>query len=84
MQGTNTDNETIGVYVHIPFCQRKCRYCDFYSVTDLQRIPDYLEALQKEMELFERSKGVSSGERGFLAGWENTNAEDHRLGPKLF
>lgn len=23
----------LGVYVHIPFCAKKCRYCDFYSVT---------------------------------------------------
>ncbi|MBQ7214128.1 MAG: hypothetical protein IJS25_06305, partial [Bacteroidales bacterium] len=22
----------LGVYVHIPFCARKCAYCDFYSV----------------------------------------------------
>lgn len=40
-----------GIYVHIPFCERKCGYCDFYSVTDTQRIPEYLAALQKEMKL---------------------------------
>lgn len=40
-----------GIYVHIPFCERKCGYCDFYSVTDTQRIPEYLDALHKEMKL---------------------------------
>lgn len=44
-----------GIYVHIPFCERKCGYCDFYSVTDTQRIPDYLAALQKEMKLTGKS-----------------------------
>ena len=23
---------TLGIYLHIPFCKRKCAYCDFYSV----------------------------------------------------
>jgi oxygen-independent coproporphyrinogen-3 oxidase len=45
-----------GIYVHIPFCERKCGYCDFYSVTDTQRIPEYLAALQKEMKLTSESK----------------------------
>ncbi len=46
-----TDQPTTGIYIHIPFCQRKCRYCDFYSVTGQQRIPGYLGALHKEMQL---------------------------------
>ena len=25
-------NEPLGVYIHIPFCLQKCRYCDFCSV----------------------------------------------------
>ena len=50
-QSSPSSQSTIGVYVHIPFCQRKCRYCDFYSITDLPRIPDFMAALQKEMHL---------------------------------
>jgi oxygen-independent coproporphyrinogen III oxidase len=41
----------VGIYVHIPFCQSKCSYCDFYSITQLNRLPDYLGALKKEMHL---------------------------------
>lgn len=40
-----------GIYVHIPFCQSKCPYCDFYSITDVARIPEYLKALKSEMTL---------------------------------
>lgn len=40
-----------GIYIHIPFCQQKCRYCDFYSITNANRIPDFLDALEKEMDL---------------------------------
>ena len=26
----------LGLYVHIPFCQQKCRYCDFYSLPNAE------------------------------------------------
>ncbi|MDP1992443.1 MAG: radical SAM family heme chaperone HemW [Syntrophales bacterium] len=41
-----------GLYIHIPFCVKKCAYCGFYSVTDLKLIPDFLAALRREMSLY--------------------------------
>jgi len=38
-----------GLYVHIPFCVRKCVYCDFYSVSDLNLKPAFLKALSTEI-----------------------------------
>ncbi len=46
----------IGVYIHFPFCMRKCNYCSFYSVgyqPDLVR--DYMKALREEIFSFWRS-----------------------------
>ena len=42
-----------GIYIHIPFCLRKCLYCDFYSITDLSLKPKFLQALLREMALFQ-------------------------------
>ena len=47
-------SEAAGIYIHIPFCVRKCPYCDFYSITDFSRIPAYLDALHQEMALAEK------------------------------
>ncbi|MBN1560855.1 radical SAM family heme chaperone HemW, partial [candidate division KSB1 bacterium] len=39
------------LYIHIPFCRSKCRYCDFYSETKLQLLEPFLQALRREIEL---------------------------------
>lgn len=44
--------KTAGIYIHIPFCFTKCGYCNFYSITSLSSLPDFLRALQKEMEMY--------------------------------
>lgn len=43
----------LSVYVHIPFCVRKCRYCSFYSVPpDAQLLPSFLNAVPAELDLY--------------------------------
>ena len=37
---------SFGLYIHIPYCLSKCRYCDFYSLGGSRQVPDaYLDAL---------------------------------------
>lgn len=44
----------IGIYIHIPFCKSKCIYCDFYSITDTQKVNDYIIALKKQIKSFKK------------------------------
>ena len=39
------------IYVHFPFCRRKCIYCDFYSVTKTEDVEAFLCALTRETTL---------------------------------
>ena len=42
--------EEIGVYIHIPFCKKKCEYCDFTSFCNQDDyIEKYIESLKKEI-----------------------------------
>ena len=40
----------IGIYIHIPFCIRKCNYCDFTSYANCSFIEKYIQAVSKEIE----------------------------------
>ncbi len=40
-----------GLYIHIPFCLKKCPYCDFYSITDPLLLPLFQDALISEMNM---------------------------------
>jgi oxygen-independent coproporphyrinogen-3 oxidase len=39
----------VSLYVHVPFCQSRCHYCDFPSWTSLELIRPYVAALLKEL-----------------------------------
>lgn len=43
----------MGIYLHIPFCRKKCSYCDFASYEGLEAYyDDYVDALIREMTLW--------------------------------
>ena len=40
----------MGIYIHIPFCKSRCKYCDFFSTTHLEKRSQYVEALLCEWQ----------------------------------
>ena len=44
---------SLGLYLHIPYCFSKCRYCDFYSAPGQRGVPpEYPDALLRELHRF--------------------------------
>ena len=40
-----------GLYIHVPFCTKRCLYCDFFSNTEMKYKEPYLYAVIRELEL---------------------------------
>ena len=55
-----TGGKLLGLYLHIPFCVKKCAYCDFYSITDASLKADYTAALIRDIKAYgERCSGYT-------------------------
>lgn len=57
-----------GIYIHIPFCMAKCRYCDFVSFADHADTEAYLAALETEMALCREALPQRLYDTVFLGG----------------
>ncbi len=42
-----------GLYIHVPFCEHKCIYCDFYSIITTGKVRDYIDALKREITYYQ-------------------------------
>jgi len=40
-----------GIYIHIPFCQTRCNYCDFFSSVSINKKTQYIDAVCQELAL---------------------------------
>lgn len=58
----------VGLYVHIPFCKKKCFYCDFNSYENCENLVDsYIEALIRELSMY-TDKGEYQFKTIFIGG----------------
>lgn len=60
----------LSLYIHVPFCLQKCRYCDFLSLplTDSGLLDDYTRALENEIQLHAPSLSNSLVHTIYLGG----------------
>src|SRR5262245_22879630 len=54
------DGDPLGLYIHIPFCRKRCKFCYFKVYTDknASEIESYLNALIKENEIYSRAPAL--------------------------
>ena len=53
--------KNLGIYVHIPFCVKKCNYCEFNSFCASDTVQDiYTDALINEIKAFGRLRKITA------------------------
>ena len=58
----------LGLYLHIPFCRKRCHFCYFRVYTDknAQEVGDYLDVLAHEWELYAKLPSIAGRPLNFV------------------
>ena len=61
-------NTKLGLYLHIPFCRKRCKFCYFRVYTDknASEVDTYIDTLAKEIELYASRPGIGGREFEFV------------------
>ncbi|EOS7787271.1 oxygen-independent coproporphyrinogen III oxidase [Enterococcus hirae] len=71
---TNSAEQKVSAYIHIPFCEHICYYCDFNKVfLEGQPVDEYVEMLLKEMEITLEQHPVKELETLYVGGGTPTS-----------
>ena len=77
------ENSPVEIYIHIPFCIRKCDYCDFLSgPSGPEEQADYVQALLREIQAVEEGEGRSVSSI-FIGGGTPSVLDERLLGDIL-
>ena len=79
--------KSLGVYVHIPFCVRKCNYCDFLSSNYCNKdedqnklVRDYVNALIKEIEIYSKELQEYKVQTIYIGGGTPSSIDSELIG----
>ncbi len=77
--GRGMRRKKLGLYIHIPFCKKKCLYCDFYSKCDTAKVDKYIKALVAQMREYASGADSYVVDSIYIGG-----GTPSMLGPKQF
>ncbi|MBC6295861.1 oxygen-independent coproporphyrinogen III oxidase [Listeria sp. FSL L7-1517] len=75
-----SSNSSSAIYIHIPFCEHICYYCDFNKVfLEGQPVDEYVNLLIKEMKLTANKTGVVPVDTVFVGGGTPTTLNESQI-----
>ena len=72
--------EDLGLYIHVPFCKQRCHFCAFYLTVHRENlVDDFLNALEKEIELYAEKLGCVPVSTIYFGGGTPTSLAPSQL-----
>lgn len=69
----------LGLYIHIPFCEHKCDYCDFYSVVNFEDYVRFTDTILLQMEDFSEKAADYTVDTVYIGGGTPTVLPEKRM-----
>ncbi|MBM5596735.1 oxygen-independent coproporphyrinogen III oxidase [Listeria seeligeri] len=80
MINEENSHNTSAVYIHIPFCEHICYYCDFNKVfLEGQPVDEYVDLLIKEMQITAANKQMEPIDTVFVGGGTPTTLNEAQI-----
>ncbi len=82
-------SQEISLYVHVPFCRKKCDYCDFFSLgnnncAELYTLREnFLDSVRKEVQFYAHHYNVSKWKTVYIGGGTPSQLTVHQLSALL-
>ena len=79
-----TETDPLALYLHVPFCETKCPYCDFNTYAGIETLmPSYVKALKMEVSLWGEALGRPVVETMFFGGGTPSYLPEGHIGTLL-
>jgi oxygen-independent coproporphyrinogen-3 oxidase len=82
-EAVSARDQVRSLYVHVPFCERRCEYCDFVSMAGREREVEYVEALRAELRGLAERLGRLELDTVFVGGGTPSFVDPSRLAALL-
>jgi len=68
IESPTADGSPLGLYLHVPFCRKRCKFCYFRVYTDknAREIERYVAALSREVDIWSRQPAIAGRRLGFV------------------
>ena len=73
----------LSIYIHIPFCDHKCIYCDFYSIINFENRKHFLNSIIKEINYYQILEEERSVKSVFFGGGTPSILDPDEIGSIL-